>query len=99
MGQIKNAYYVFRHALDREENEFDQGSQDCGLIVGADPVAVDESAKRIIEANRLKEFGEDPPINPSPKLIMVSDTKYKPGNYDPAKIELIRLGWREESLI
>ena len=70
-----------------------------GLIVGADPVAVDATGMRIIQAKRLKEFGEDRPINPSPKHIEVADKKYKLGNYDPAGIELIRLGWQEDSLI
>jgi hypothetical protein len=70
-----------------------------GLIAGIDPVAVDATGMRIIQAKRLKEFGEDRPINPSPKHIEVADKKYKLGNSDPAKIELIRIGWAEESLI
>ncbi len=70
-----------------------------GLLVGFDPVAVDATGVRIIQARRKEYFGEDRPINPPPKHILVADTRFKLGHADPAKIELIRLGNQENSLI
>jgi hypothetical protein len=70
-----------------------------GLIVGTDPVAVDATGARIIEAKRRDFFGEDRPISPPPHHIQLADTRYGLGNSDPARIDLLRLGWKEDSLI
>ncbi|HDR89973.1 MAG TPA: DUF362 domain-containing protein [Bacteroidetes bacterium] len=70
-----------------------------GLLVGFDPVAVDTIGVRIIQAKRREYYGEDRPINPPPKHIMVADTKFGLGTADPAKIELVRLGHQENALI
>jgi Domain of unknown function (DUF362) len=70
-----------------------------GLIVGADVVAVDAVGARIIEAKRLRHFGDGRPISPPPHHIQVADTRYALGNADAAKIELVRLGHQGESLI
>ncbi|MGC9472372.1 MAG: DUF362 domain-containing protein [Bacteroidales bacterium] len=70
-----------------------------GLLVGFDPVAVDAIGVRIIQAKRREYFGEDRPINPPPKHIMVADTKFGLGTADPARIELVRLGYQENALI
>ncbi len=71
----------------------------CGLIVGTDPVAVDATGARIIQARRNLYFGEDRPISPRPHHIVYADTRYGLGNSDPDRIELIRLGTAEGSLI
>ncbi len=70
-----------------------------GLLVGLDPVAVDATGARIIQAKRLDYFGEDRPINPPPKHIELADSRHHLGTADPAKIDLVRLGWQEGILI
>ena len=70
-----------------------------GLIVGFDPVAVDSVGLRIIQAKRNAFFGEDKPLNPPAKHIELADSRYHLGNADPAKIELIKLGWNSETFV
>jgi len=71
----------------------------CGLVAGFDPVAVDSVGLRIVQAKRNAFFGEDKPLNPPAKHIELADTRYHLGNADPAKIDLIKLGWDSESFI
>ncbi|MEW5993136.1 MAG: twin-arginine translocation signal domain-containing protein [Candidatus Zixiibacteriota bacterium] len=70
-----------------------------GLIVGADPVAVDAIGLQILRARRREYFGKDSPINPPPHHIMLADKKYHLGTSDLKRIELVRLGWEEGVLI
>jgi hypothetical protein len=70
-----------------------------GLIVGTDPVAVDATGARIIEARRRQHFGEERPISPPPHHIQLADTRYGLGVSDPQRIDLVRLGWMEGALI
>jgi len=70
-----------------------------GLIVGRDPVAVDTIGLRLIMAKRRIELGPGQEIPPVPKHIQIADTKYGIGTSDPAKIELIKLGWLDDILI
>jgi len=70
-----------------------------GLIVGLDPVAVDSVGLRLIQAKRRKELGPAQEIPPVPKHIPLADTKYGIGTADPAKIELIKLGWLDDVMI
>jgi hypothetical protein len=70
-----------------------------GLLVGLDPVAVDATGVRILTAKRAEFFGEDRPINPPPKHVYLADTRHHLGTADPHKIELIKLGWSDASLI
>jgi len=70
-----------------------------GLIMGFDPVAVDATGLRIIQAKRNAYFGEERPVSPSPHHIKLADKRYHLGNADPSKIELIRLGWQKDILI
>ena len=70
-----------------------------GLIVGQDPVAVDSTGYRIIQAQRLKEFGEERPLEVSAHHIVLADTKFKLGTSDPNRIELVKLGPTEGMLI
>ena len=67
-----------------------------GLLVGFDPVAVDSTGLRIIEAKRREFFGEDRPLSPPAKHILLADTRHHLGTADPRNIELIRLGYREK---
>jgi hypothetical protein len=71
----------------------------CGLLLGIDPVAVDATGARIIAAYRRQHFGEDRPMVPTPHHIEVADRKYQVGTSDPARIDLVRLGWDEGALI
>ena len=70
-----------------------------GLIVGQDPVAVDSIGLRLLMAKRRNELGPAQELPPVPKHIQIADTKYGIGTSDPAKIELIKLGWLDEVLI
>ncbi len=70
-----------------------------GLLVGTDPVAVDATGLRILQAKRREFFGEDRPLDPPAKHILLADTRHGLGTADPEKIELIKLGWQEDVLI
>ncbi len=70
-----------------------------GLIVGFDPVACDSVGLRIIQAKRNSYFKEDRPLNPPAKHIELADTRHHLGTADPAKIELIKLGWDKDILV
>lgn len=70
-----------------------------GLIVGIDPVAVDATGLRIIQAKRNAYFGENRPLNPPAKHILLADTRHGLGHADPGMIDLIQLGWKEDSYI
>lgn len=70
-----------------------------GLVVGTDVVAVDSVGARIIQAKRRAHFGDDRPVSPPPHHIEVADTRYALGNASSAKIDLVRVGRAEESLI
>jgi uncharacterized Fe-S center protein len=70
-----------------------------GLLVGRDPVAVDATGARIIQAKRNEYFGETRPISPPPHHIEIADTRYRLGNASPDRIDLVQLGWQESSLL
>jgi hypothetical protein len=70
-----------------------------GLIVATDPVAADAVGLRIIQQKRRLAFGEDRPLQPTAHHIALADTEYGLGNAGMDKIELVRLGWQEDSLI
>jgi hypothetical protein len=70
-----------------------------GMLVGLDPVAVDATGVRILQSKRRDYFGEDRPINPPPKHILLADTRYHLGTADPENIELLTLGWKEDLLL
>ncbi|HEY3352167.1 MAG TPA: hypothetical protein VGQ83_02885 [Polyangia bacterium] len=70
-----------------------------GLIVGFDPVACDSVGLRIIEAKRRAFFGAARPLAPPAKHIALADTRHHLGTADPAKIELVRLGYDKDALI
>jgi hypothetical protein len=70
-----------------------------GMLVGLDPVAVDSTGVRILQAKRRDYFGEDRPLNPPPKHIFLADTRYGLGTANPEHIELITLGWKKDLLL
>jgi hypothetical protein len=70
-----------------------------GLIIGEDPVAVDATGVRILEAKRAEHFGDEQPFGVPPKHIQVAEDKFGLGVADPDRIELIKLGWDTAALI
>ncbi len=70
-----------------------------GLLVGTDPVAVDTTGIRILEAKRKEYFGEYRPMTPPAHHVKFADTRYNIGISDPERIRLIKLGWQEGALI
>jgi len=70
-----------------------------GLLIGKDPVALDAVGARLLQLQRIACFGEDRPIDTQPKYIFVADQKYKLGVSDLNRIEIVKLGWMEGSLI
>lgn len=70
-----------------------------GLLVGVDPVAVDSTGVRILQAKRREFFGEERPLQPPAHHVFYADTRHHLGTSDPAKIDLVRLGWQEGLLI
>lgn len=70
-----------------------------GLIVGVDPVAVDATGARILQAKRDLYFGEPRPISPPAHHIEIAGSRYGLGVSDPSSIDLVRLGWQEDTLI
>ena len=70
-----------------------------GLLVGQDPVAVDSVALNLITAKRIQVLGKDRALQPIPRYIKLADIRHGIGTSDPNKIELIKLGWKEDILI
>lgn len=70
-----------------------------GILVGTDPVALDAVGLRLFQAKRLTYFGKESPIKPPPHHIVFADTRHKLGTSDFKKIELVKLGWKEEILL
>jgi len=70
-----------------------------GILVSQDPVAADATGVLILQAKRRQFFGEDRPLQPPPKHIFLADTRHHLGVSHPDKIELIKLGWKEGTLI
>jgi len=70
-----------------------------GLLIGKDPVALDAVGARLLQLQRITYFGEDRPLDTTPQHIFVADERYKLGVSDLRRIEVIKLGWMEGSLI
>ena len=70
-----------------------------GLLIGKDPVALDAVGARLLQLQRIGYFGEDRPLDTTPKHIFVADQKYKLGVSDLRQIEVVKLGWMEGALI
>jgi hypothetical protein len=70
-----------------------------GLLVSRDPVAVDAVGAELLKQKRVSFFGEDRALDVPPIHITEADHRYHLGTSDLSKIQLVRLGWREEGLI
>ena len=70
-----------------------------GIIVGTDPVAVDAVGAEILRLKRIASFGEDRPLDVEPIHIAVADKKYHLGVSDLSRIQIVKVGWTDESLV
>ena len=70
-----------------------------GLVVSFDPVAADSVGLQILQARRREYFGEEKPLSPHAKHIEYAETRHRLGIADPSKIELIKLGYKDDILI
>lgn len=70
-----------------------------GLIVGTDPVAVDAVGAEVLKRKRVAFFGEDRALDVAPIHIVAADKTYHLGVSDLSRIELVKLGWQDESLV
>ncbi len=86
---------------NRGPHHFDQRfvAEYKGLLIGNDPVALDSVGARILQLQRIAYFGEDRPLDNPPTHIYVADEKYRLGVSDLRRIEIVKLGWVENSLI
>jgi hypothetical protein len=86
---------------NRGAHHFDRRfvSEYKGLLIGKDPVALDAVGARLLQLQRVAHFGEDRPLDTTPKHIFAADEKYKLGVSDLRRIEVVKLGWMENSLI
>ncbi len=71
----------------------------CGIMVSVDPVAVDAVGLDLINKKRIEHFGRRRALATSPKHVRMADERHSLGISDLNKIELIKLGWQEGSLI
>jgi hypothetical protein len=60
---------------------------------------LDAIGARLLQFQRVAYFGEDRPLDATPKHIFAADEKYKLGVSDLNRIEIIKLGWMEGALI
>jgi hypothetical protein len=70
-----------------------------GIIVGTDPVAVDAVGAEILRLKRIASFGEDRPLDVAPLHIAEADKKYHLGVSDLSRIQIVKVGWMDESLV
>jgi hypothetical protein len=70
-----------------------------GLLLGADPVAVDAVGAHLLQRKRIAFFGEDRELDVPPTHINVADQKYHLGVSDLKRIQLVKLGWQDDVLI
>jgi len=70
-----------------------------GILAGFDPVALDAVGVELLKKKRLQFFGKEVPFSPPTIHVNAADTKHKLGVSDINKINLVRLGWKEDILI
>jgi hypothetical protein len=70
-----------------------------GMLVGTDPVAVDAVGLKILEAKRRQYFKEESPMRPPVRHIAAAETRHGIGVADLRRIDIVKLGWKEGTLI
>lgn len=79
-----NAKYVWRY---------------YGILAGFDPVALDAVGVQLLKKKRFQFFGKEVPFSPPTIHVNAADTKHKLGVSDLNKINLVRLGFKDDILI
>ena len=70
-----------------------------GLIVSTDPVAVDSVGVRLMREMQISKFGEEQKGQTSSKHVGYAETRHGIGIADPERIDIVKLGWMDDSLI
>jgi hypothetical protein len=70
-----------------------------GILIGTDPVAVDTIGAELLRLKRIATFGEDRPLDVAPIHIAQADKKYHLGISDISRIQIVKIGWMDESLV
>lgn len=70
-----------------------------GMLCSQDPVALDQTARQILEAKRAAVKGEPWPLEPCPTYIEAAARLWKVGQADPTQIAVKAVGDRTELLI
>jgi hypothetical protein len=69
-----------------------------GMFVSFDPVACDALGAHLLKTKRIAVFGEEQPLTPTTHIV-AADEKYGLGVADLNRIDILRLGWTQDSLI
>jgi hypothetical protein len=70
-----------------------------GILVSTDPVAVDTIGVRLLDAKRKLVLEEERPLTQLAHHVRIAGEKHKLGVADPARIDLVKLGWNKDLLI
>ena len=70
-----------------------------GILVSTDPVAVDTIGVKILEAKRKIVLAEERPLTELAHHVRIAADKHGIGVGDPARIDLVKLGWQKDLLI
>ncbi len=70
-----------------------------GILLSTDPVAVDATGVRILDAKRKLAFQEERPLTQLAHHVRLAGEKHGIGVADPSRIDLVRIGWDKEALI
>lgn len=70
-----------------------------GVLLSTDPVAIDSVGLKILENRRSEYFGGPKPLNPPAKHIELAETRYGVGIADLSRINIVKRGWQEQSLL
>lgn len=70
-----------------------------GLLVSADPVALDAVGTALLQAKRREVAGGEWPLDPFPTHVELAASKYDLGVSDLAAIDILRVGPMDDALI
>jgi len=70
-----------------------------GLIVSRDPVAADAVGVRLLEAKRREFFGKETPLGHLAHHVEQAEKKWGVGIAEQGRIDLVKVGWQQGTLI
>lgn len=70
-----------------------------GILLSTDPVAVDSVGVRLLDAKRKLVLEEERPLTQLAHHVRIAGEKHKLGVADPARIDLVKIGWDKDLLI